>query len=134
MGRSGETYLVGSDHRMRSDSRFSEESTTLETLVESTTVERGLARETGVAFTDDYRAVPVLSAYGTFSLDGFDWAVMAEIDREEVFESVADLRLSIPVLGVLFYALAVISLWFFDPSDWVGGDLDGIDIGALSDS
>ena len=91
MGRSGETYLVGSDYLMRSDSRFSDISTTLETSVESTTVKLALDGETGVAFTDDYREIPVLSAYGTFSLDGVDWAVMAEIDRDEIMEAVAGL-------------------------------------------
>ena len=40
MGRSGETYLVGSDYLMRSDSRFSDVSTTLETYVKSMTVRR----------------------------------------------------------------------------------------------
>ena len=34
----GETYLVGSDHLMRSDSRFSEESTILNTKVDGETV------------------------------------------------------------------------------------------------
>ena len=128
MGRTGETYLVGSDYRMRSDSRFSETSTTLETVVESSTVRRALAAETGVAFTDDYRGVTVLSAYGAFSLDGNDWAVMAEIDREEVFESVGGVRLSVPILGIAFYALAMISLWLFDPGVWAASELDSLDI------
>jgi methyl-accepting chemotaxis protein len=131
MGDTGETYLVGRDHLMRSDSRFSEVSTTLETRVESSTVERALALETGVDFTDDYRGVRVLSAYGSFSLDAFDWAVMAEIDREEVFRSVADLRLSIPILGFVFYALSLISLWLLDPSGWTFAGMDSLEAGEL---
>jgi len=43
MGESGETYIVGEDFLMRSDSRFSEESTILKTKVEGATVEKGLA-------------------------------------------------------------------------------------------
>ncbi len=131
MGDTGETYLVGRDHLMRSDSRFSDISTTLETRVESSTVERALALETGVDFTDDYRGVRVLSAYGAFSPDGFDWAVMAEIDREEVMQSVADLRLSIPILGVVFYALSLISLWLLDPGGWTFDGMDSLDTGEL---
>ena len=130
-GDSGETYLVGRDHLMRSDSRFSEVSTTLETEVESSTVERALALQTGVDFTDDYRGVRVLSAYGVFSLDGLDWAVMAEIDREEVLQSVADLRLSIPILGAVFYALSLISLWLLDPGGWKFDDMGSLDTGEL---
>jgi methyl-accepting chemotaxis protein len=130
MGRTGETYLVGDDYRMRSDSRFSETSTTLETPVESDTVKRALAGATGVAFTDDYRGVAVLSAYGSFSVDGFDWAVMAEIDRDEVFDSIAELRSSVPLLGLALCALAIVSLWLFDPSGWILADIDGGELGA----
>ena len=128
MGRSGETYLVGSDYLMRSDSRFSDVSTTLETYVKSMTVRRALEGKTGVAFTDDYRDIRVLSAYGAFSLDGIDWAVMAEIDREEVIESVAELRMSVPAFGLALYALAIISLWIFGNWDQTSSDLTDFDV------
>ena len=129
MGRTGETYLVGSDYLMRSDSRFSEVSTTLETRVDSSTVKRALDQKTGVAFTDDYRGVPVLSAYGTFVLDEITWAVMAEIDREEIFESVAELRMFVPALGFAFYALAMLSLWIFGSETWGSAEIDPLDPG-----
>jgi methyl-accepting chemotaxis protein len=129
MGRTGETYLVGSDYLMRSDSRFSDVPTTLETRVESATVERALESQTGVDFTDDYRGVPVLSAYGTFVLDEFSWAVMAEIDREEIFEAISELRLSVPLLGLALYGLAMISLWAFGSESWGVGEIDGIETG-----
>ena len=45
----------------------------------------------------------VLSAFGSVTLDDFDWAVMAEIDRAEIAESIAGARLSVPLLGILFY-------------------------------
>jgi hypothetical protein len=134
MGRSGETYLVGSDYLMRSDSRFSDASTTLETYVKSMTVRRALEGKTGVAFTDDYRDIPVLSAYGAFSLDGIDWAVMAEIDREEVFETVAELRMSVPAFGLALYALAIISLWIFGNWDQTSSDLTDFDVSDPSPS
>jgi hypothetical protein len=72
----------------------------------------------------------VLSAYGSFSVDGFDWAVMAEIDRDEVFDSIAELRSSVPLLGLALCALAIVSLWLFDPSGWILVDIDGGDLGA----
>ena len=43
MGDSGETYLVGPDLLMRSDSRFTEDSTILETTVDTGTVKLALA-------------------------------------------------------------------------------------------
>jgi methyl-accepting chemotaxis protein len=129
MGRTGETYLVGGDLLMRSDSRFSDESTTLEVRIESDTAKRALAGESGVALVDDYRGVPVLSAYGAFELDDFEWAVMAEVDREEVFESVSRARLSLPVLGGVFYVLSMLTLWLIDPRGTQLDDLVGIDPG-----
>ena len=131
MGRSGETYLVGRDLLMRSDSRFSEASTTLDVTVASATVKRALAGETGVDVTDDYRGIPVVSAFGRFTLDDFEWAVMAEIDHDEVAESIAGARLSIPLLGGAFYALSLLTLWLARPTVLDVADLGGIDPGDL---
>ena len=83
MGESGETYLVGPDFLMRSDSRFSADSTILATTVDTATVRRALEGESGVAYTPDYRGIEVLSAYDYIDIDGIRWAVMAEIDATE---------------------------------------------------
>ena len=131
MGRTGETYLVGRDHVMRSDSRFGAEPTTLDTRVETEAVRRALEGESGVALTSDFRGVEVLSAYAPFAMDGIDWAVIAEIDEEEVYEAVVDLRLSVPLLGFALYALAVLTLWILDPSGWVARDLEDLDVGEM---
>ena len=107
----------------------SPETSLMEVLVDSETVHLALGGETGVALTEDYRGVEVLSAYGRFELDEFGWAVMAEIDRAEVFEAVSRARLSIPVLGVLFYALSILSLWLVSASGLELSDLSAIDAG-----
>jgi len=91
MGESGETYLVGSDYLMRSDSRFSEESTILKTKVPGETVDRALAGESGVEIVDDYRGIPVFSAYGPIDFLGTRWAVLAEIDESEVWAPIWEL-------------------------------------------
>ena len=83
MGESGETYLVGPDLLMRSDSRFSEQSTTLETRVDTTTARLALEGQQGFQITDDYRGIPVYSAYGPIDFQGVRWAVLAEIDVAE---------------------------------------------------
>ena len=108
MGESGETYLVGEDLLMRSDSRFSEESTILRTTVDTKTVRRALRGETGVDVTDDYRGIPVLSAYAPLDYAGKRWAVMAEIDRDEVLAPVREARelLALGGLGALGLCLA----------------------------
>lgn len=92
MGESGETYIVGGDYLMRSDSRFSEESTILKTKVSGATVEAALKGETGVEFVEDYRGISVLSAYAPYDFMGTRWAIMAEIDEEEIMEPVNHMK------------------------------------------
>ncbi len=92
MGETGETYAVGADLLMRSDSRFSEEPTTLKTRVDTRTVSLALDGERGMDVVPDYRGVPVFSAYGPLDFEGVRWAVMAEIDEAEVRQPLARIR------------------------------------------
>lgn len=110
MGESGETYLVGEDLLMRSDSRFSEESTILRTAVETETVRRALRGETGVDVTDDYRGVRVVSAYAPIDHAGRRWAVMAEIDRAEVLAPVRSARELLVLGGLGALGLCLVSV------------------------
>lgn len=107
MGESGETYLVGTDKFMRSDSRFSDETTILKTKVTGETVERALKGEEGVLLIKDYRGVPVYSSYQALDYNGVRWAVLAEIDKAEVMEPIygmikTSLLYNIVILVVVF--------------------------------
>jgi hypothetical protein len=90
MGETGEIYLVGRDGLMRSDSRFSEASAILKTAVSGSTVESALAGEIGISVVDDYRGIPVFSAYRPFDFEGTRWAVLAEQDVAEVQAPVSE--------------------------------------------
>lgn len=132
LGESGETYLVGADHLMRSDSRFLIESpkryfeqlrslgygeerieliqrrgtTVLTQRAETAAVERALAGETATNRILDYRGVEVLSSFAPLELPDLRWSLLSEIDVEEAFRPVTDLRNRLIVLG------AAISLVF----------------------
>ncbi len=106
MGETGETYIVGEDRMMRSDSRFSDTTTILRTRVDSETVGRAFAGETGVDMTEDYRGVPVLSAFGLLDFEGVKWAVMAEVDEQEVRRLALEPR---RLLARVFFGLATIA-------------------------
>ncbi|SFC16111.1 methyl-accepting chemotaxis protein [Pseudoalteromonas denitrificans] len=110
LGLSGETYLVGPDKLLRSESRFliEDKSNYIKALeisehqpntnrininnsaiglqyVDTKGVSQALQ---GIADVDvflDYRDVPVLSAYTSISFGGLKWALMAEIDVAEAF-------------------------------------------------
>ncbi|TAN50516.1 MAG: methyl-accepting chemotaxis protein [Rhodospirillales bacterium] len=111
MGKSGETYIVGSDLLMRSDSRFSKETTILKTKVDTETVKTALKGEHGSAEILDYRGTPVLSAYGPLEFLGTKWAIIAEIDDEEVHEPVAQMRNFMTMVGLVLAAAIALAGW-----------------------
>jgi methyl-accepting chemotaxis protein len=84
IGATGETYIVGADNLMRSQSRFSQAGTVLATKVASDSVAEALLGRSGMAIIEDYRGVAVLSAYQPFEFHGVRWALLAEIDDAEV--------------------------------------------------
>ncbi len=118
LGDSGETYLVGSDNLMRSQSRFfledpegffaalkaaGSDQTMLSTIrtkgtvigfqkVRSPGVEQALSGATGFAEFPDYRGVPVLSAFRPLEINGHRWAILAEIDRAEAYAAADQLH------------------------------------------
>jgi len=89
LGETGESYLVGEDHLMRSDSYLDPENRSVlasfrnpETgSVRTDAVEAALSGETGVGLIDDYRGQPVLSAFAPIEALGVRWAMMVEIDE-----------------------------------------------------
>lgn len=97
MGETGETYLVGEDSLMRSDSRFSESSTILKKRVASETALKALNGKSGVEITHDYRNIPVFSAYNFIEFNGVRWAVLAEIDKAEVIQPINKMLVTISI-------------------------------------
>ncbi len=122
MGATGETYLVGEDLLMRSDSRFSADSTILKTEVDTEPVKRALGGESGTLFVPDYRGVTVLSAYSATQIGAFRWAVMAEIDEQEVLQTMAGKRPAIAGLTLVLYSLVMWSFWYIRAGEWSGGE------------
>lgn len=103
MGETGETYLVGTDFYMRSNSRFSIESTTLNTLVKTDPVVKALSGQEGAEAGVDYRGKDVLSAYGFLDFMDTRFAVLAEVEADEAFASLEKVQrlIVISVLAVV---------------------------------
>lgn len=118
MGETGEIYLVGEDGLMRSTSRFFEDSTVLRAEVTGATLANAFNDEVGVKIVDDYRGIPVYSAYRLFEFEGIRWAVLAEKDVAEVRAPIVAARwwlagallLAIIIVLVLRYMLVRIVL------------------------
>ncbi|MBI2423482.1 MAG: methyl-accepting chemotaxis protein [Candidatus Hydrogenedentes bacterium] len=93
LGETGESYLVGPDHLMRSDSHLDPEHRSVlasfrnpsEGSVTTDAVEQALAGSTDVGVIVDYRGNPVLSAYAPVTVGTHTWALAVEIDVAEAF-------------------------------------------------
>ncbi len=134
-GETGEVYLVGEDHLMRSQSRFAIEhpetlgaslraggvpeatvkaiealkTTVLYLPVNTVGIDQAFHNKSGFARYNDYRGVPVLSAYGPVEAGGLRWALAAEQDSEEALAPVAALRRDLLAAA----ALAAVALTLF---------------------
>jgi class 3 adenylate cyclase len=115
MGRTGETFVVGPDDLMRSDSRLflenaeefkrdvvnagtppdvADESirqggTTLVQPVASEATRQAQRGQTGTIIESDYLGHETLQSYAPVSLPGLHWSVIAKIDTAEAFAPVA---------------------------------------------
>ena len=117
MGKTGESYLVGPDFLMRSDSRFEKESTILKKKVDTVAVRRALEDKKGIDVIEDYRGVKVLSCYSHLGLNenlgtDFDWVIVSEIDEAEAFAPVRDLGLKVLWAGLIVIILACLLGYF----------------------
>ncbi|MEE9245030.1 MAG: HAMP domain-containing protein, partial [Gemmatimonadota bacterium] len=114
LGETGETYLIGPDYLMRSDSRVSPDSTILEQAVTTASANRAIAGESGTIEQPDYRGVQVLSSFGPVNIEGLQWAMLAEIDMSEIIAPAEILRNRVlvigAVIGVLVGALSAVFL------------------------
>ena len=110
-GRSGETYLLGPDYSMRTNSRFSTGDTILTRKVETEAARRALAGETGITDQIDYRNVPVIAAFGPINVEGMRWAIVAKIDVEEALAPARNFRARLlPLLAIVGLVTGMV-LW-----------------------
>jgi len=134
LGESGETYLVGSDLLMRSNSRFliedpkeylkvlSNSSTPEENIpkieefktsillqkVDTVASRTALTTKEGTGIIQDYRDVSVLSSYTPLRIKGLDWVLLSEIDLAEAYKPVTALKIYIFILTTI---VVVIVTW-----------------------
>lgn len=103
-GKSGETYLVGSDYLMRSSSRFQDNSV-FKTKVNTTAVRKAFNGLTNTARIEDYRNIPVFSSFGLIKESNLEWAILAEIDTEEAMVQIYSLKSNIMYLTFIIFLL-----------------------------
>lgn len=109
LGESGETYLVGQDLLMRSDSRFIQEPVVLKMKVDTVASREALAGQSNCRIIRDYRNKKVLSAYTPVDIsESIRWALIAEIDKSEAL-SLEDAITT----RMVYLTAALLPLWGF---------------------
>lgn len=111
-GRTVESYIVGEDMLMRTDSRFQTASAILKTSVDADLIKLDRQSTRGEALTRDYKGDPVFIARGSVGLQeikdlnpDFKWFIFTSAYVDEAISAAVDLG-----YRILFIALAVIVL------------------------
>lgn len=122
MGQTGETYLVGSDLRMRSDSFQDPVGHSVEASLKGTVDQNGadiapvkeaLAGKTGVLDTVDYTGNATVAAYAPLNIDkNLKWVIIATKDQSEVFTPITQLSVLQAIAAVIAAVLVLfIAIW-----------------------
>lgn len=119
LGKSGESYLVGQDLLMRSDSYLDPINHSVRASfaqpvngkVDTVAAREALAGRKGKGIVIDYNGNPVLSAYTPLRVPGLKWALLAEIDEIEALAPVRTLRLMLWIVGLLTALGVAVVAW-----------------------
>jgi methyl-accepting chemotaxis protein len=119
LGETGETYLVGPDRLMRSDSyrnpeRFSVAAAFANPAanqVQTETSRAALAGTTGRRTAGNYDGDSVLSSFSPVNVWDAQWALLAELGADEAFAELEEQKRTLSVLAVV--ALGLISVIAF---------------------
>jgi len=120
MGKTGETYLVGSDRLMRSDSSIDPVHHSVkasfanpsEGSINTQAVDEALSGKSDKKIIADYRGNHVLSAYAPLKVGDTNWVLLAEIDANEVMKPIEDIRFWIFMSLLIIIFLVIIFAYF----------------------
>ena len=121
MGETGESYLVGSDLRMRSNSFLDPKGHTVKASfagsiekngVDTDAVKRALSGEKSTDIIIDYNGNPVLSSFDRITFNGFNWAILSEMDEPEAFASIRSNTIFMVILMVVIaFIISIIGMY-----------------------
>lgn len=132
-GETGETYLVGGDNLLRSQSRFlledkaaylqamkqAVDSSILSQIdarnsavglqkIDNSSSQNALAGRSNITYIENYRGETVISAYTPIQVLGLNWALLSEIDQQEAFSHLKKLTSSIITTTVMIAVVLII--------------------------
>ena len=123
LGKTGEAYLVGSDFKMKNNSRFlnkisdkyvKENKSTIGLFtIKNKLVEDALKGKSGTKHTLNYLNEDVIMTYAPIKVFDKTWAIVAEINVDEAQKAAVDLRNLVILASILILLLVVIFIYMF---------------------
>lgn len=120
LGATGETYLIGEDGKMRSDSILDPEAHSVlasfrhpdKGSVDTIALTEGRQGISNTQLSKNYRGDSVLSSYGPFEYKDLKWILTAEMSEAEALASVNHLNYAFLILAIVIGICVVfIALW-----------------------
>ncbi|MFW5711144.1 MAG: methyl-accepting chemotaxis protein [Spirochaetota bacterium] len=121
MGETGESYLVGPENLMRSDSFIDPENHSVEASfarpqtgrIETEATKAALSGESAARIITDYTGNQVLSAFGPVEAYDTQWALLSEINESEVQAPINTLTNFILVTALVMILIAIVAAVLF---------------------
>jgi class 3 adenylate cyclase len=138
LGETGETYLVGDDFKMRSNSRFFYQdtvgfkkamvnnnmpadeiekmyrlgSTILNVEIKTNSARSALKGQTNTVLTEDYRQKAIISSFQPLKLGELNWALVCKKDLSEAFKPINDFKRNVIIaLCAIILLVSFLSMW-----------------------
>jgi len=120
LSESTEAYLVGPDNLMRSDSYLSPKthsvkasfSNPIEGKADTIASREALSGENGNRLINGYRSVRVLSAYGPVTFGSTTYALIVEIDEQEAFRPISNLKRLMGAFAAAVMLITVLAAFY----------------------
>lgn len=120
MGETGESYLIGSDFLMRSDSYRDGEKHSVESSfaspdsgsVNSEAAKKAISGEKGDGIFNSYDGKEVLSSFAPIYINDITWGLLAEIPVDEALSAVDDIIWSIIIIALIMTIIIAAVAWF----------------------
>ena len=112
-----ETYIVGEDKRLRTDTVLQKERYSLvnsfnkDFFVDTKMIENTFNGLESYGIVKDYRGVDVVSDASLFENSDFRWAIITEIDESEIMKMLSGLRFNILLFVLISSAVALLVMF-----------------------
>ncbi len=116
LGATGESFYVGADKLLRSDSLFSEGNDTLATAYDNPVVEAALGGTGSQGTTTDYRGMRMIATATPVEFNGTNWAVVTTIGEAEALAPIGQLRDMMLAVGAVLLLVAALAGYLFSRS------------------